>query len=55
MDYYYVGDFIFRITYENPCELTEKKQQLGLEPPIDEIDGAARILDPVCKLFISSF
>lgn len=35
------------ITYENPCELTEKKQQLGLEPPIDEIDGAARILDPV--------
>eukprot|EP01127_Copromyxa_protea_P009115 TRINITY_DN2123_c0_g1_i1.p1 TRINITY_DN2123_c0_g1~~TRINITY_DN2123_c0_g1_i1.p1 ORF type:complete len:379 (-),score=82.68 TRINITY_DN2123_c0_g1_i1:30-1166(-) len=35
------------ITYENPLELTARKQQLGLEPPIDEIDGAARILDPI--------
>lgn len=35
------------ITYENPLELTARKQALGLEPPIDEIDGAARILDPV--------
>jgi len=35
------------ITYENPTELTARKQELGLEPPIDEEDGAARILDPV--------
>jgi len=35
------------VTYENPCEWDAKKQELGLEPPIDEIDGAARILDPV--------
>ena len=35
------------ITYENPLEFTAAKQELGLEPPIDEVDGAARILDPV--------
>jgi len=35
------------VTYENPCEIDAIKQTLGLEPPIDEIDGAARILDPV--------
>jgi len=35
------------ITYENPADIDRKKLELGLEPPIDEIDGAARILDPI--------
>jgi NAD(P)-dependent dehydrogenase (short-subunit alcohol dehydrogenase family) len=41
------------ITYENPSELTARKQELGLEPPIDEEDGAARILDPVFTAYRS--
>lgn len=35
------------VTYENPREFTATKQELGLAPPIDEVDGAARVLDPV--------
>ncbi|KAH3745534.1 SDR family oxidoreductase [Pelomyxa schiedti] len=35
------------VTYEAPNEFMGHKLALGLEPPIDEIDGAARVLDPV--------
>uniref|UniRef100_A0A6B2LHQ8 Oxidoreductase n=1 Tax=Arcella intermedia TaxID=1963864 RepID=A0A6B2LHQ8_9EUKA len=35
------------ITYENPLEYDSVKQILKLAPPIDEIDGASRILDPI--------
>jgi NAD(P)-dependent dehydrogenase (short-subunit alcohol dehydrogenase family) len=36
------------VTNENPYSLTERmRENLGFEPPLDEIDGAARVLDPI--------
>ncbi len=36
------------VTNENPHELTERmRTNLGFEPPLDEVDGAARVLDPI--------
>ena len=35
------------ITNEFPLPRTDQMKQEGFEPPLDEIDGAARVLDPV--------
>ncbi|QDT43723.1 3-ketoacyl-(acyl-carrier-protein) reductase [Gimesia alba] len=35
------------ITNEFPHQKTEQMQQDGFQPPLDEIDGAARVCDPV--------
>ena len=35
------------VTEELPHELAVHKAQLGFAPPLDEIDGASRVLDPV--------
>ncbi|MDX1927116.1 MAG: SDR family oxidoreductase [Pirellulaceae bacterium] len=35
------------VTNEYPLPKVEKMQGAGFEPPLDEIDGAARVLDPV--------
>jgi NAD(P)-dependent dehydrogenase (short-subunit alcohol dehydrogenase family) len=35
------------VTNEYPLPKVEKMQGEGFEPPLDEIDGAARVLDPV--------
>src|SRR5581483_1630814 len=35
------------VTDEDPAHLSARKAELGFAPPLDIIDGAARILDPV--------
>jgi hypothetical protein len=36
------------VTDEDPAELSEKKQKLhDFQPPLDIVDGAARVIDPV--------
>jgi NAD(P)-dependent dehydrogenase (short-subunit alcohol dehydrogenase family) len=36
------------VTNENPYAMTEAmRANLQFEPPLDEIDGAARVLDPI--------
>lgn len=36
------------VTDEDPAELSEKKQQLhDFQPPLDIVDGAARVIDPI--------
>lgn len=36
------------ITNEQPLQITERmREQHNFEPPLDEVDGAARVLDPV--------
>lgn len=36
------------VTDEDPAELSEKKQQLhDFQPPLDIVDGAARVIDPL--------
>ena len=35
------------VTNEYPHQKTVRMQQDGFQPPLDEIDGAARVCDPV--------
>ncbi len=35
------------VTDEDPAALAERKKELGFTPPLDIIDGAARICDPI--------
>jgi NAD(P)-dependent dehydrogenase (short-subunit alcohol dehydrogenase family) len=36
------------VTDEDPAELSEKKQKLhDFQPPLDIVDGAARVIDPI--------
>ena len=35
------------ITQENPAPLREMAEAMGFQPPLDVIDGAARVLDPI--------
>jgi len=37
------------VTEEMPHPIANSKAQQGFQPPLDEIDGAARILDPVWR------
>lgn len=37
------------ITNENPWPQTEAMKREGFEPPLDELDGAARVLDPIFR------
>ena len=37
------------VTNEYPFEKTAKMKDHGFEPPLDEIDGAARVCDPIFK------
>lgn len=42
------------ITDEDPAEISKKKvEEHGFEPPLDVVDGAARIVDPIFDGFIS--
>lgn len=42
------------VTDEDPhAHATRKKQELGFEPPLDIVDGAARILDPIFSGFLT--
>jgi NAD(P)-dependent dehydrogenase (short-subunit alcohol dehydrogenase family) len=35
------------VTDEDPAELAERKREEGFHPPLDIVDGAARIVDPI--------
>ncbi len=35
------------VTDEDPAEIALRKESEGFEPPLDAVDGAARVLDPV--------
>src|SRR5262249_37746229 len=35
------------VTNENPYPVAENMAEQGFQPPLDEIDGAARVLDPI--------
>ena len=37
------------ISNQNPHPITGKMDQAGFEPPLDEVDAAARVLDPVFR------
>lgn len=42
-----------RVSDEMPYHVAQKRVEmsgLGWEPPLDDIDGASRVLDPVCLL-----
>lgn len=42
------------ITDEDPAEISKKKVEMhGFEPPLDIVDGAARIVDPIFDGFLS--
>jgi hypothetical protein len=42
------------ITDEDPfVHAARKKEQLGFEPPLDIVDGAARIVDPIISGFLT--
>ncbi|MBL8601913.1 MAG: SDR family NAD(P)-dependent oxidoreductase [Myxococcales bacterium] len=50
----WAGDRIFMtavdtgwVTNENPWSLSERMAAMGFQPPLDVVDGAARVLDPV--------
>jgi len=35
------------VTEENPFPIRKRKRESGFVPPLDEIDGAARVLAPI--------
>jgi NAD(P)-dependent dehydrogenase (short-subunit alcohol dehydrogenase family) len=40
------------VTDEDPAHHAERKtQELGFEPPLDIVDGAARVIDPIFEAF----
>jgi hypothetical protein len=42
------------ITDEDPIEISKRKvKEHGFEPPLDIVDGAARIVDPIFDGFIT--
>ena len=42
------------ITDEDPIEIAERKtRELGFQPPLDQIDAAARICDPIFTGFLT--
>ncbi|RYE86514.1 MAG: SDR family oxidoreductase, partial [Myxococcales bacterium] len=42
------------ITNENPLAVAERMSASGFAPPLDELDGAARVLDPVFSVLSGS-
>ena len=41
------------VTDEDPAEIALRKEQEGFQPPLDVIDGAARVCDPIISGFLT--
>jgi NAD(P)-dependent dehydrogenase (short-subunit alcohol dehydrogenase family) len=41
------------VTDEDPVEIALRKEQEGFQPPLDAVDGAARVLDPIISGFLT--
>jgi NAD(P)-dependent dehydrogenase (short-subunit alcohol dehydrogenase family) len=39
------------VTDEDPAEIALRKEQEGFQPPLDVVDGAARVCDPIIDGF----
>ena len=41
------------ITDEDPAEHALRKERDGFQPPLDAVDGAARVCDPIVSGFLT--
>jgi len=41
------------VTDEDPAEIALRKEQEGFQPPLDAVDGAARVCDPIVSGFLT--
>jgi hypothetical protein len=41
------------VTDEDPAEIALRKEREGFQPPLDAVDGAARVCDPIIAGFLT--